>query len=394
MSATSIKIGFIVVSNNDKLLSGYGVKGGAIGDTKDQVNAVVNDVNSRGGILNRKIDPVIRVWDAQGDANAQFASFCAAFTQDEKVFAVLSPWNAVPSFAPCLAKAGTLYIIDALEQEDLQTFGQLKPYMVTGLLSSARGAIALAYGLHQQGFFAPGTKLGIIRTNTPTGERVSNQYFKPTLAALGVPPAIDEKTVSSTSAPGVAQTFDEKGINRVAFITARGGPPLFFMNGANGRGYRPLYGLASPDGPAFLSTAAPYTQLIGAMGAGWAPGFDVYDAQGGPFTANEQRCLDVHKKQGTDYGSRNDAGAVAMLWCDVMWLFEENAISAGTNLNAANWTAALAKSGKSHQTPVTFGTDFSPGIFDGSYLYRPLAFDDTPTCKCFRYTAPPQVVAH
>lgn len=394
VSDTSIKIGLIVVSNNDKLLSGYGVKGGAIGDTQDQANAVVNDLNSRGGILGRKILPVFRTWDASpgSDTEAQFQSFCAAFTQDQKVFAVLTPWNTPVSFASCLAKAGTLYVVDGLDQEDLQTYGQLQPYMVTGMMSSSRGAVALARGLHQQGFFAAGTRLGIIRQATPTGERVSNQYFKPTLASLGVPPAIDEKTVSSSNAPNVSQSFKDQKIDRVAFITARGGPPLFFMNAANANTYKPIYGLASPDSPAFLSTAAPYTQLQGAMGAGWAPGLDVLDAEGGPFNATEQRCLDVHKKQGTDYNSRNEAAAVAMLWCDVAWLFEEAAIKAGKNLNAGNWSAALAELKTSHQSPVTFGTNFGPGIFDGANQYRPLKFDDSASCRCFRYSGPPQDV--
>lgn len=334
---------------------------------------------------------MIRVLDATGDAQAQFNSFCAAYTQDDKVFAVLSPWNAVPSFAPCLAKGGVLYIIDALDQEDLETFDQLSPYMVTGMFSSSRGAVALARGLYQQGFFAPRTKLGIARLNTPTSQRVSDRYFKPTLASFGVTPT-DEAPVGTTTAPTVVQRFKDKGIDRVAFITARGGPPLFFMNAAQSQGYFPLYGLASPDGPAFLAQAAPYTQLRGALGAGWAPGLDVLDSEAGPFTPVEQRCLDVHKKQGTDYGTRNEGATPALMFCDLMWLFEEAAIKAGRNLNVANWSAALADLGTAHQTPLTFGTNFGPGILDGAWQYRPLRYDDSPSCRCFRYSGAVQTL--
>ena len=73
------------------------------------MQAVVDDINSRGGILGRKIDAKIRTLDAQADGPTAYSQLCAGFTQDDKVFAVLAPWNPDPSFAPCLAKTGTFY---------------------------------------------------------------------------------------------------------------------------------------------------------------------------------------------------------------------------------------------------------------------------------------------
>lgn len=392
VTTDSIRVGFITISNNSKMLGNYGVRGGAIGDTREQIDAVVADLNSR-GILGRKIAPVYRDFDATPGLPDQFPTICTAFTQDEKVFAVLSPWNTTPAFHACLAKAGTLYITDGLEQEDIETIEEFKPYIATGLFASSRGAVALAHALHQQGFFAPGTKLGIVRTNTPTGQRVSDKHFKPALASFGVTP-VDETTSGLNKAGSdAAQRFAAKGIDRVAFITARGGPALGFMAGAQSQGnYNPRYGLASPDGPAFLAQNAPYTQMQGAVGAGWMPGGDVLDAEGPPFTDAEKRCLEVHKKAGTDYGTRNEGAMVALLFCDIAWLFEEAAVKAGSTLNAGSWAAGLAQLGTSHQTAATFGTNFAPGIFDGAFQFRALAYDDSPSCRCFRYTGPPQNV--
>lgn len=383
ISDTTIKIGFLIVENNQKLLSNYGVQGGGIGNTQDQVKAVVDDVNSR-GILGRKIVPVYRTIDATATAD-QFPGICAAFTQDEKVFAVLSPWNSTPDFHACLAKSATLYMTDALEQEDQETFQQFKPYIVSGMMSSSRGAVTLARALQAQGFFGAGTRLGVIRTNNPTGLRVYEKYFKPTLASFGVTP-VDEGTSSSTGASAVAQRFAEKQINRVAFITARGGPPLFFMSHAQSQGYFPRYGLASPDGPSFLAQAAPYTQLRGAVGAGWSPGLDVLDPEGPPYTAAENRCMDVHRKGGTNYPSRSEGGTPALMFCDLLWLFEEVGVKAGRTLNVSSFASALAELQASHQTTVTFGTRFGSIIFDGASQYRLLTFDDSPSCRCFRYS--------
>lgn len=390
VTVDSIKLGFIVVSNNDRLLSNYGVQGGAIGDTKDQVNAVVNDLNARGGILGRKVIADIRVWDATGNAEAQHNQFCAGFTQDSKVFAVLSPWNPPPSFAPCLAKAKTLFINESLLQADQETFTELSPYLVSGLFSSSRGSIAMARALHEQGFFASGSKLGIVRGNTPAFERVSNNYFKPALASFGITP-FDEVPASGTSqAQAAAQRFKDKGVDHVAFLTAAGGTPLFFMNFAQSQTYFPKYGLASPDSPAFLAQAAPYSQLRGAMAAGWAPGLDVLDSEGPPYSAAERRCFDVHAKAGTNYPSRNEGGTPALMFCDMVWLFEEAAIKAGKTLNNGTWSEGLATLGTSHQTTITFGTNFGPGIRDGAYQYRPMAYDDSASCRCFKYTGPAQ----
>ena len=393
---TKIKLGFIIVENNQKMLSFYGVQGGATGDTKQQVNAVIDDLNNRGGILNRKIEVVFRTLDSTASGDP-FPAFCAAFTQDEKVFAVISPWNSNAAFHACLAKAGTLYITDALTQEDQETFQEFKPYLVSGLMTSSRGARTLAQALNNAGFFGPGYKLGVIRTNSPTGERVYNNHFKPALAAFGVTPAdVTVSALTDRRGADAAQKFSGQGINRVAFITSQGGPALGFMVAAQSMGYFPKYGVASPDSPVFLAQNAPVTQLSGAVGAGWAPGLDVFDSEGPPFSTAEKRCFDIHSKSGTEYTARGggDVGAfVALTFCDMVWLFEEVSTRAGRNLNAAGFAAELAKMGSSHDTTVTFGTNFVPGAYDGAVQYRRFGYDDTPNCRCWRYTGPTETVA-
>jgi ABC-type branched-subunit amino acid transport system substrate-binding protein len=389
VTAKTIKLGFIIVSNNDKVTSGYGVKGAAIGDTKQQVQAVVDDINSRGGILGRKVDAKIRTLDAQADGPTAYSQLCAGFTQDDKVFAVLAPWNPDPSFAPCLAKTGTFYISDALLQYDAESFKQYAPYVVSGVFSSSRGSTALVTGLYKMGFFK-GAKVGIVRNDNPIQKRVYEKYVKPTLTKFGVKVAAVYAATGTTASNDAASYMKAHGADHVVFISAAGGTALFFMNFAQSQGYFPKYGLASPDSPAFQAQNAPYTQLRGAKGVGWVPGFDVLDSEGPPLSANEKRCLAVHKKGGTDYGnSRVETAAVAMAWCDMAWLFEETAIKAGHNLTKLAWANALAALGTSHHTTMTFATNFSPGGSDGAVSYRPMTYDESPSCRCFRYSGPP-----
>jgi hypothetical protein len=119
---------------------------------------------------------------------------------------------------------------------------------------------------------------------------------------------------------------------------------------------------------------------------------DVLDTEGPPLTAAEQRCLDVHEKGGTDYGTRSEGAAIAMAFCDMMWLLEEAALGAGQGLGDASWTEAFQALGTKHQTTLTFGTRFGPDQLDGAYRYRPMAYDDSPACRCFKYTGGPQTV--
>jgi hypothetical protein len=385
VTSDSIKIGFIVVSNNNKLQSNYGVRGGAIGDTKDQVNAVVNDVNSR-GIAGRKIVPVFRELDAT-DQSDPYPAICQAFTQDEKVFGVLSPWN--PSggsvFTSCLAKAKTLFVNDSLLQEDADHFAEFKPYLVSGLMNSSRAGVALATGLYKAGYFKDAKKVGIVRTTNPIYQRVSDKYVKPTLAKFGIKVELD-LTAGTTTVNDAVLKMKDAGVDRVMFVGAAGGNPLFFMNFAQSQGYFPRYGLASPDSPAFQAQNAPYTQLRGAMAVGWMPSTDVLSPEGPPLSAAEKRCFDVHRKGGTDYQSRNDDGTPALLFCDLLWLFEKVGNAVGANLTRAAFAQQLAGLGSSYDSPVTFSTSFSSEKFDGALSVRPLAYDDAPTCRCFKYT--------
>ncbi|HVE98107.1 MAG TPA: ABC transporter substrate-binding protein [Mycobacteriales bacterium] len=397
VTAGAIKIGFIDVVNNDQLVASFGVQGADIGSSRAQIDAVVADLNARGGIFGRKIEPVIATFDSYSSETSaqQYESICAKFTQDNKVFAVLAPWNESPGFAECLRKARTLYITDGLLQLDAETFAALSPYVYTGLFSVSRGAVALADGLVTQGFFGRNTKTGIVRFDTPEYKRVADRYFKPVLAAAGVQvaaeAAIRRGNISNQMADvnSAVLKFKTEQVDRVVFLTAAGGTAIFFMSQAESQSYRPRYGLASPDAPSVLAQNLPASQLSGAMGSGWLPGIDVADAQGPPLTPAEKRCLAVHAKNGTSYATRNSA-ITALAFCDLMWLFERAARAAGPDLTTARWTDGISAMGARHETPYTFATAFVRGRADGATRYRPLAYDDA--CECFRYTSAARAV--
>ncbi len=62
------------------------------GDYEAAYNAVIDDLNKQGGINGRKVVPVFAAIDPLGTAPAQEA--CIKLTEDEKVFAAMSFFNA------------------------------------------------------------------------------------------------------------------------------------------------------------------------------------------------------------------------------------------------------------------------------------------------------------
>jgi ABC-type branched-subunit amino acid transport system substrate-binding protein len=375
------------------MLAQFGVKGADFGDPSAQIHAVVDDLNKRGGILGRKIVPAIRDYDALStdDDATQYTALCQGFTQDDHVFAVLAPWNPDPSFAPCLAKAHTLYVDDALLQEDAETMTQLSPYVSSGLYSVSRGSIAYARGLADSGFFPKGIKLGLVRFDLPEFQRVSDKYFKPALRSVGVT-NIDEVPVNRGDEQAINSAvlkLKTDNADRIVFLDAAGGTALFFMSFAESQGYHPLYGLASWDGPSVLAQNAPSTQLAGAKGVGWIPAVDVLDADGPPLTAQENRCLAINAAEGTTYSGRN-AATTALDFCDLMWLFEEAAAKAGKNLTRLGWARALGTIGVAYRSAVTYGTNFVASRHDGATQYRTLAYSTAGNCNCFKYTSGPK----
>ena len=397
LTASTIKIGFVDVVNNNEMVASFGVKGADTGDTRAQATAVIADINARGGLLGRKIVPVWATYDAlsQESDDQQYASICATLTQDNHVFAVLAPWNTVASFATCLAKAHVLYLDDGLLQEDVNGFRSVAPWMYTGLLSLSRSAVAFAAGLHQGGFFTQTSKVGLVRFDYAEYKRASDDYLKPTLASFGVHVAAEAAVHRDSTSQLMADInhavlqFKTAGVDRVIFLTAAGGTALFFIEQAQSQNYNPHYGFASPDSPAFLAQNLPASQLQGSMGVGWMPATDVADAQGPALTTAEKRCFAINQKYtGTAFSARSGA-VTALAYCDLMSLLEDAANSGGT-LSASSWVQGLRQLGRRHQTPLTFAAEFGPDRPDGGAAYRPLAYDGG--CSCFRYTAAAQRV--
>ena len=106
---TTIKVGFIT-RKASTAAGGGGFKTPAQGDVNAQVNALVEYINKNGGLGGRKITSVLKEYDSSAASVQKENDYCTAFTQDEKVFAVVLLGQRELSSKTCYKDAKTLML--------------------------------------------------------------------------------------------------------------------------------------------------------------------------------------------------------------------------------------------------------------------------------------------
>jgi hypothetical protein len=382
-----IPLGIIYPKNNAAAHTAVGAGGAnpAAGDQELPMwQTLVEDLNARGGILGRKIDPVYVPFDAAGsDLQTQEQAWCASFTQDNHVFGVMMGLYD-QNLLTCLEKAGVVswagpsYVLD-----DKVVFDSYPHYATAGNVDLTRLSSVYVDSLAKQGFFSKGATVGLVAYDDPVYRRVVTQAFKPALARHGVTLKDEAYVVPLTSvgavgnsAPGIQNAvvrFATAGIDHVLFLTSSG-LAFVWMTGAESQHYRPRYGLSSQDTPQALALTAPAAQLVNSVGVGWNRLFDVVDPG---TTPQGKRCDALMQAHGLPPGGE------AWLYCDQLWTFEAALKTAG-QVNADAVMAALPKLGDVPSANV-LGVSYAGGRRDGASTARFLAF--AADCTCFHYTS-------
>lgn len=395
----TIRIGYIAVdqAGASKASSSYGVPGAVkAGDPKTEIKAIVKYVNEKGGIAGRQIEPFIVIRDPSNSDPNYGESICAKFTQDHKVFAVVT--NAHLDAAPCYAKRHTLLLNDGvMSQTDLAANS---PHLwIPGQPSAESGYAALMDSLVAQKWFDGAKKLGFVGADNVGTLAPYKSVVRPRLEKLGFPDKDVERVLIADDADtsqfqaavqSAVLKFKTEGVDHVFFMVAGGGAPLIFMNQAQSQGYFPRYAFSSYDTPGFvLQAGAPPTQLRGSLGAGWFLTADVDAAHGEPFPTGpaEEECYKAVQADGDAPPPARAAGFTAAVACDGTFMLRDAALGLNSSISIGSWAAAAERLGTRFQASYSLpnGTRFSPGRRAGGAVYRDLAFVDT--CNCFQYVS-------
>ncbi|MDG1409128.1 MAG: hypothetical protein P8L46_16815 [Acidimicrobiales bacterium] len=378
----TITVSFII-TDTSAVAAAFGWEVPTEGDREAQVAALVDDINTRGGIAGRTIDAKVHVFNAMTDGPVAEEALCNAITQDDQAFAVVMTGQFQENARPCYANAKTLMLDATLYPVDEAGFEELAPYLWSPFLPSYDNLTAgMASSLIDSGWFASGT-VGVISIDSGLSQRVYEQEFAPVLDAAGVEVAsfnsidpTDGRAFENDLLQAIVN-FKEANVDRVVAI---GGSRLisWFINTAITQNFEPQYAVSSYDSPDFnIFNYGP--QMVGATGISVLPGADVADDQW-PFPANdaEAACLDVF----SDAGLATDDRAMVrtgLMFCDAVQLLAA-AGDGAAEVSAEGFGDAMWALGAGFEAASVYSVQFVPGQYAGGGSFMPFAFDAG--CEC------------
>lgn len=379
VTAKTVKVGFTVLDTG-----GLGRTGVAIGVSVEQQRdawiGYAKEINARGGINGRAIEPVVVPYDPVNENSQRQA--CLQLTQDEKVFAVVGGFN-FPVAVSCVTRENQTPLFSGYPSTQDEIFAQSGGRFVTMYPKASRGMANWAAALDGAGKLK-GRTIGILNQQQNDPGAKTSAALERAIEARGytVKRRADLSADSGTSASQVPVTvnqFQADGIDTV-FVLAGVTTLTQFVQQADGQGYRPIYQLGdwANNNSDFTIQNMPrsfqgisVTQIMG------------HGNKVQPFPENAQavRCREVHDKfSGRTLAARGTAEyGATMQNCDSILAFEKIAKAVGPNLTRSRIgpaTAAVGSFPVANWGPGGFG----PGKSDFSDQVRFQVVDASCTC--------------
>ena len=408
VTATQIKVGIMYVANGDSAAksAGYNV---SRGDEEKNWRAVIAEVNARGGVAGRRLVPVFYAFDAQSPAttSSKEAAECAAFTQDNRVFVVVT--TGTPEFTECLDRAGVLHATTGSYVGHDRDFYRRYPTYFEQRPSQERYQADLVAALVRQNYFsgwdtvrgAPAAgkaKLGALVIDRPDYLRAVEHVLLPALRRAGHP--LDPRLVhrvplyvgAPDAGPAAAATksavlrFQQERVTHVIVLDANGTSTALFAQNSQSQLYFPRLGGTSASGfqQLYDLKALNDKQINGAAGLGWTPTLDLRVGQGDRYLSKAApECLSIIKRRTGQTFSSTTAAGVAMFACDAIFPLAAAFQHTKGPLTRAIAVRVIESVGGSLLAASVPRLFFSRTQHDGLQTAFDMAWDTG--CRCIRY---------
>jgi hypothetical protein len=404
----TISIGFIESENADQANQALGSSEVTAGDGRAMDEALIEDLNKRGGIAGHRVVPVFGTIDATSNETfeSQFEGLCQTFTRDHHVYGVVGAGQVTENFLACMEAAGSVNVNGGFSNNDARIFPRYPHYIEVAMMNLTRGASITVDGLFRAGYFGSGAKIGVVTYDSPQFENALREGLLPALARHGLeaaetrmlsyPDRLSDAGTMSSQASSAALRFKTQNVTHVLILDYNALATVLFMEAADNAEYAPKYGLNSQNGGSQLATIVPSCcaqELHGALLVGWSPAADLgaEDYEARPKNASYRRCVKLMAENGVTFDSANAAG-IALISCDSVWFLEQSVERAAVNglISADTFLAGVHGLGTGFLAADPFQTRFDATHHDGISQAADMVYLDE--CSCFRYTSAPYAV--
>jgi hypothetical protein len=402
VTATTINIAGVYCSSCAAGNEALGAADASSGDIQAEINAVIRYINGHGGVGRRKLVPVWFDASIYQPASTTMQEMCAAWTQDNHVF--LAQTSGYQILNECVAKAHAVGIDTGAVTEATSAVHKQYPASihVTGPTID-RAMTVTIQGLNQQGYFNKG-KVGIVTWDDSYYRWSITHAAEPALADLGLrgvpvqyvpgPQQYSDMAATSAAVSNAILKFRQQGIDHVVIldgvigVCGGGCLVLEWTQQASSQQYTPRYGLNSTSGLSADAPSYPKEQLIGSVGVGWIPTYDLTATDYPPSKLPPlgRLCLQIMRDAGINTSDIHTQLAV----CDQLFFIQQVLGKVEGPLNQATALAAINAVGSRFHPAETFGTFLSAARHDGMTQVANVAFVES--CTCYRYTSAPYVV--
>jgi hypothetical protein len=405
--ARALVIGFVYASGANELYGAAGLKNVAL-DDKAAYEALVADVNKRGGVFGQPVKTVFTSISATSSQplSAQLQAACDFLTQDNKVDVVISTASHDPLKSCLTQRRVPLVGYGMFSQAD---YDANPGFVNVGMPTLERLVQATAVGLLDTGWASsrwdtgsPCTEslptIGVLTYDLPAFRTAYDKALLPELRRRGLdvkqavfvtydrngPPGAYNAGFTQ-AAQNAVLSFRSSCIDHVLFLFDAGAMPGRFMLVATQQRYTPRYGFETGDFAQADSENLPDKngQLHGSLGVGWSPYTDVeastFDATA---AAPARACLKTLAAAGIKPSDSTSATA-AVIDCDEVWLAVAAARAGGAPHMTA-FLAGVAKVGTSFRPSGTFDSALGGGRRDLPGAYRVFAWDDMREAYAYR----------
>lgn len=385
ITASTLTVGGFLIDFGSASDAGATVPGYDVADQKRYVDALVADINDRGGVGGRRLIVKFRKVDITDQQTMRDA--CTSFGQSDRVFAVL---QVLGVYGDPILKCAVDQKLPFLSNDGAVSsyYAAAKGYLVTTQPSTLRTVLNMEQELNRLGEFK-GKTVGVL---------YEDGYLEPDSKAVVSAlkrhghPAVEGVVSSSDVATGlrqlpvVAQDFCSKGVDYVLLLVNELYTDQFHSNVERFANCRPAYAVSDFDfamnGDSFLDgqNDSFFNRVLsvtaGRVGEGRV---------GKPEPAADAACRTAYEKKSGLKADRNVAAESryfnAIAACGVLNILKRGFEAAGTNPTRASFVASFARIG-SFPNPGYGASAFSSKRYDAPEVVRiSRAFLD---CKCWK----------